>query len=223
MIEYNPQEPMISLHIPKCGGQSLRRTLTGWFGPRFKIHYYQQYNAMPPKHDLEPGLCIHGHFNREKNMGADQYYPEIKQFITVVRDPLEIALSYYFFWKRKDRNRRLSLGLLQEGDEHDYRNIDDFFVKMPKSHLTLFLPVAISPANYKDVLDRYFIWIGLTEELQECIDMFASRLNLPKAVIDHINDSPRDEELTPSLKKKFISENQFEFEIIDYIRRQYRY
>lgn len=222
MIEYNPQEPMISLHIPKCGGQSLRRVLHQWFGERFKIHYFQQFNAMPPFHQLEPGLCIHGHFNREKQMGADHYYPGIRQFITVVRDPLEMAISNYFFWKRKERARKLSLGLLKEGDPHDYRDIDDFFTKRPHSQLTLFMPVEITPANYKEVIDNYFIWIGFTDDLQGCIDMFAQRLGLPPAEVAHINDSSRDEELSPTVREQFVERNRFAFDIIDYIRLQYR-
>lgn len=223
MIEYTSNEPLISLHIPKCGGQSLRRILTDWFGSRFKIHYFQQFNAMPPKHELEPGLCIHGHFNRDKNMGADHYYPSVRQFITVVRDPLDMAISNYFFWKRKERARKLSLGLLEEGGEHDYRDIDDFFLKRPKSHLTVFMPVQMTPGNYKEVLDRYFIWIGFTDELQECVDMFAQRLNYPRAMVDRINDSPRDEELSPGMKQAFLRDNRFEFDIIDYIRAKFGY
>lgn len=221
MIDYNSQAPLISLHIPKCGGQSMRRVLNQWFDSRFKIHYFQQFNAMPPKHDLEPGLCIHGHFNRDKQMGADHYYPEIRQFITVVRDPLEMAISNYFFWKRKERARKVSLGLLKEGDSHDYRDIDDFFVKRPQSQLPLFMPMEITPENYRDVIDNYFVWIGFTDELQNCVDMFAQRLGFPKVEVAHINDSQRDEELSPAIRDRFLDRNRFAFEIIDYIRRQY--
>ena len=222
MIEYNNNKPLISLHIPKCGGQSMRRVLSHWFGTGFKIHYFQQFNAMPPKHDLEPGLCIHGHFNRDKKMGADHYYPGVRQFITVVRDPLEMAISNYFFWKRKERARKLSLGLLKEGDNHDYRDIDDFFLKRPQSQLTLFMPKETTRENYKEMIDSYFIWIGFTDDLQGCVDMFAQRMNLPAFDVGHINDSPRDEELSPAVKDRFMDRNRFEFEIIDYIRRQYR-
>lgn len=221
MIDYNSQAPLISLHIPKCGGQSIRRVLNQWFDSRFKIHYFQQFNAMPPKHDLKPGLCIHGHFNRDKQMGADHYYPEIRQFITVVRDPLEMAISNYFFWKRKERARKLSLGLLKEGDSHDYRDIDDFFVKRPQSQLPLFMPMEITQENYRDIIDNYFVWIGFTDELQSCVDMFAQRLGFPKVEVAHINDSQRDEELSPAIRDRFLDRNRFAFEIIDYIRRKY--
>ena len=39
MIDYNPNEPLISIHIPKCGGTSLRQILNNWFRPNFRAQY----------------------------------------------------------------------------------------------------------------------------------------------------------------------------------------
>ena len=119
MRVYDPESSLFSLHIPKCGGQSMRQLLETWYGNQFRIHYFQQFNAMPPRHELAPGICVHGHFNHAKGFGIKAYYPEATQFITVLRDPMEMALSNYFFWKKKERSRKLELGLLVPGDPHD--------------------------------------------------------------------------------------------------------
>ncbi len=37
-------------------------------------------------------ICIHGHFSKYRGMGIKAYYPEVEPFITVLRDPYEIAL-----------------------------------------------------------------------------------------------------------------------------------
>jgi len=150
MKSYEPKKALISLHIPKCGGQSFRRVLAGWFKDKFFIHYFQQYNRLPPLQQLKPGICIHGHFNQEKGFGTEDYYPSVDQFITVLRDPLEMAISNYFFWKKIARKRQLESGVLKVGSKDDYRNIEDFFSKRPKSHLLNFLPQGISEKNYKD-------------------------------------------------------------------------
>jgi len=147
MKTYNPGKPLISLHVPKCAGQSFRWLLTGWFCDNFFIHYFQQHNALPEKHPLKPGMCIHGHFDRRKNMGATDYYPAVDQFITLLRDPLEMAISNYFFWKRKARQRQIDLGIITEGGEHDYKSIDDFFRKRHCSHILNFLPDDLNADN----------------------------------------------------------------------------
>ena len=140
MKSYDPEVPLYSIHIPKCGGTSFRKALEGWFGERFFIHYFQAADAPPERIEVRPGSCVHGHFNRKKGFGLLDYYPDARQVITVLRDPLETAVSNYFFWKDKARARQLRLGLIAEGSDHDYRDIDDFFRKRPLSHIPNFMP-----------------------------------------------------------------------------------
>lgn len=220
MKAYDPEKPLISLHIPKCAGQSFRQVLNQWFGGHLFIHYFQQYNALPPKHALKPGMCIHGHFNRTKKMGTADYYPTVDQFITILRDPLEIAISNYFFWKKKERSRQLKLGIIKEGDEHDYRNIDDFFKKRPRSHILNFMPCDLTVKNYKQILETKFIWIGLSENLQASVDILSKLLGFERASINHVNASKRDEELSSINRKAFIDNNQSEFEIYQYVQER---
>ena len=217
MRNYDPQKPMISLHVPKCAGQSFRDLLQNWYGDRFFIHYFQQNGAAPPRHSLPAGACVHGHFNRAKGMGVQAYYPEAEQFITILRDPLEVAISNYFFWKRKARQRQIERGVIREGGEDDYRSIDDFFRKRPRSHMLNFLPGPLTKENYRAVLDQRFVWIGLVDCLDEAVAVLAGQLGFTPATIAKINASPRDEELSPALRKEFLKYNRLEVEIHRYV------
>ncbi|MCX6583939.1 MAG: sulfotransferase family 2 domain-containing protein [Candidatus Aminicenantes bacterium] len=216
MKNYDSHEPFISLHIPKCAGQSFRQVLDQLFPGRLFFHYYQQRNALPEKHPLEPGICIHGHFNRSKGFGVMDYYPEVHQFITVLRDPLEAAISNYFYWKTKARANQLKNGIITEGGEHDYRDIEDFFCKRSRSNMLDFMPRDMNRENYKEIIETQFVWIGLVENLHQDIDRLAGLLGLPPVQVNRVNSSARDENLSPHIREAFITENQLEFEIYHY-------
>ena len=219
MIAYDSAKPLISLHIPKCAGQSFRRVLEKWFENRFFVHYFQQHNACPPKYELKPGICIHGHFNRKRGFGAIDYYREVDQFVVVLRDPLEAAISNYFFWKTKERARQLKIGMITQGGKHDYKNIDDFFRKRPKSNMLDFMPREMTKENYKEILEMKFVWIGLVENLPESMEGLARRLGFAPVPLERVNASPRDEELSVVLRQTFMRDNDLEFEIYHYVKK----
>jgi len=221
MIAYDAGKPLLSLHVPKCAGQSFRRVLERWYGSRFFVHYRQQHNAPPPRHALEPGICIHGHFNRSRGFGTNDYYPEADQFITILRDPLQAALSNYFFWKTRAREKQLQTGIIQGGAAHDYRDIDDFFRKRPRCALLDFLPGDLTPANYRQILETKFVWVGLVENLEDSLPELAGRLGFAPIPLERLNASPRDEELSPSLRRAFVRANGLEFAIYQYAREKF--
>lgn len=222
MKKYNPVKALISLHIPKCGGQSVRRVLKTWFGENLYFHYFKNYRELPPRHELRPAVCIHGHFNKTKGFGTEDYYPGIDQFITFLRDPLEIVISNYFFWKRKAREKQIRTGFLEEGDEHDYRDIEDFFNKRPLSHIPNFLPGYLTRHNFREVFAEKFVYIGVVEEMKTSLKKLAKKLGFKLEEEVWINKSQRDEEVSGKTREKFIENNTFVYEIYDYALRQYK-
>ena len=51
---YDPAEPLISVHVPKCAGTSLGQALAQWYGPEgLFLHYADEAaNRPPPRHPL---------------------------------------------------------------------------------------------------------------------------------------------------------------------------
>lgn len=221
MRPYSPHLTLISLHIPKCAGQSFRKVLEEFFPSRIFFHYFQQRNSLPQKNPLTPNTCIHGHFNKTKGFGVDDYYPEAEQFITVLRDPLEAAISNYFYWKTKARANQLKKGIITAGSEDDYKDISDFFRKRPRSNLLDFMPGELTLENYKEIIQSRFVWIGLVENFQPGIDELAHILSVPPVSIGRLNTSTRDEELPREIEEEFIRQNALEFEIYNYINHFY--
>jgi hypothetical protein len=217
MKPYDPRKPLISLHVPKCAGQSFRRILKRWFGERLLFHYVQEYHIPPPRHPLQEGICIHGHFNAAKGFGVNAYYPEADQLITVLRDPLEMHLSNYFYWKTKARERQLGSGLISPGGEHDYRDINDFFRKRPRSTMLNFLPGDMTPETYRTIFAERFVWIGVVEDIEHGVIRLARALGVKPAAVPRVNASARSETLAPELREAFIRDNSFAFELYRYV------
>jgi hypothetical protein len=104
MHRYDPEKLLISLHIPKTAGSSLRAALTGWFGDKLALHYRGARGEPPALADVRPGMCIHGHFNRLRGIGALQFYPQASQFIVFLRNPFDRFVSqwrYLHFQRRQ--------------------------------------------------------------------------------------------------------------------------
>ncbi len=222
MIHYDRNKPLIFIHIPKCGGTSLVNIFRDWFENRCYRHYYRKHEGlMPEKYPLKEGICIYGHFNRKRGFGVEDYYPEVDQFVTFLRDPLEMAKSNYFYWKKILRSLKIELGTLKEGDHFDFRDIQDFFSKRPRSHLLNFLPQDINEKNFKEILEQKFIYIGITEDLENSVNRMAQCLDCPQAAISHLNKSQRDEELPLEMEEKFKAENKLEYLVYNYVKLRY--
>lgn len=212
MKQYNREIPLLSIHIPKCGGTSFKEVLKEWYGGNLLLHYYNEKEGrVPKKHKLKTwyskyykkDLCIHGHFNHKREFGVDNYYPEIKQAITFLRDPLEIALSVFFY------NHRL----IKEGKNYRdkkkiemYNDIDEF-LENTNSYIKLFLPKEMLIEN----VDNYFVHIGIMEHYQKSMDILAEKLGKPKIKVPHKNISQRTQNPSESSIKKFKSKCKFEY------------
>lgn len=219
---YDPALPLYSIHLPKCGGSSFTLLLRGWFGERFHAHYRGEVdNAPPQRFEPAPGSCVHGHFNRAKGIGVLEYYPDAQQIVTVLRDPLEMAISNYFYWRDKARAKQLARGQIKVGGDHDYRDIEDFFAKRPASAILDFLPLPVDGSNYREVIDRFFIHVGFLEDGQAMADRFARLLGFPSRELPRVNVSPRDTSLPQPAMRRFVADNALAYAIFRYARERF--
>jgi len=220
---YNPEIPLISIHIPKCGGTSTRKVLKSWFGNRLYLHYFDKKNGkFPTKHNIKAGLlkrkyksniCIHGHFNKKRKFGIEDYYPEIRQFITFLRDPFEVHISNYFFI----RKRVSQTGILHPIVTKDL-TLKEYLIQNKKSFMLHHFPEYLNEENYKEILERYFVYVGIVEDLQHSFDLLSEKLQKQKIRIPVLNQSKRHEQYDSKMQELFRENNTFEMKLYEYVK-----
>lgn len=232
MLDYNPNIPLISIHIPKCGGTSFERVLKEWYGKRLFLHYYHaKKDLMPQKHDLrhrifrwryKQNICIHGHFRWTLGFGITDYYPEVQQYITILRDPFEQALSRYFFQKKRGEKRHVFGGNQLTLDE-DFGDLESYLKETPSNIPEYFVP-EISLDNYKDILEEKFVYIGLMEDLQTSVNKLAEKLSKMPITIPHLNISPKQLNLPDEAKirEEFRVKNELSYRLYQFAQEHYK-
>jgi hypothetical protein len=218
--QYCPQSPLLSIHIPKCGGTSIKKILSDWFGSKLYLHYYdQRLNVFPIKHKPMPGICIHGHFNNKRGYGARDYYPEINQYITMLRHPFDITVSNYFYVKQ------CAVTSFRAGATHSIIekkwSLLEYLTNRKKSFLLSFFPPEISLENYRQVINENFIYIGIVDDMQKSINTLAKKIGFPALSIPHENKSLWDEQVPDEIRQEFIRNNPLEIAIYEYALSHY--
>lgn len=230
MKEYDPNKPLISIHIPKCAGSSFSNILISWFGKGFHPHYYDEKLNNPPKQyslydklfekKFKFGMCIHGHFNNDRKIGVRDYYPKIDQLITIIRNPFDLHVSNYFYVKRLSKNRHS----YRSGKQHPIIekgwNVRDYLRESKKSCLCQFLPSNISLENYKEILEEQFIFVGITEDIQNSVRILAQKLGFPDLKVPISNISTWDEKIPEWAQDEFISNNPLEMAIYNFAKNR---
>jgi len=90
-VAYDPTRPLWCLHVPKCGGTTMREIFKQWF----------------PAQDFNTGMCTH--FRRgQECMGVEdiqhRYNIVNPQLITQLREPFSWVQSLYWYQRWADPN-----------------------------------------------------------------------------------------------------------------------
>lgn len=219
---YNNEKPLIVIHVPKAAGTSSQQIFRSWFKNNFHRHYYNENEGLPPKkinlNDLHsPGnpLVLHGHFNKLRGFGVEDYYPEIDQFITILRDPFELSISHYFFVKKQSRTWK-DQSRVPENDLHSY-------LENTKPNMLNHFPREMNLNNYKDIIEELFIEIGITEKLAISLQRIAKKLGyeFDENQLQRLNSTERDEKIPDSFREQFHELNPLEFSVYEYALSKY--
>jgi len=222
MMKYDKSKPLINLHIPKCAGRSFQAVMREWFGRNLETHYYGESKQRMPKKirikklfsdQYRPGLCIYGHFNNDRGFGVKDYYPNIDQFITVVRDPLEAAASSYYYCRKVGAK-------LPDQSRIPQEDINTH-LKTAKSDILSHLPFDFTLENYEDILGNKFIHVGLTEELDASIVAIAHKLGFDPIKVETLNQTKRDQSILEETKKIFIDKHPLEYAIYEFAKQNF--
>ncbi|MEA1652013.1 sulfotransferase family 2 domain-containing protein [Nitrospirillum sp. BR 11164] len=211
MPPYDPTAPLISLHIPKTGGSSLREVLAAWFPGDSLLFHYRDRAEPPTRHDLRGGTCIHGHFNGARGIGAWQYYPGVMQHITFLRDPFDRFLSQWFYLNKRKRagypepdltdDPAFDVWLHRRAEAQAQGNNPYSFIWQ--------MPLPPGAVDLDTLFDRHFVFVGIMERYAASLDALATALGKPPLPPPHSNATERDSDLThwrPVYEKLFPDE-----------------
>ena len=215
-----PKYPVLVFHhIPKSGGTTVINALKSWHTVIGDYrHTFDDYNTYLSNriniNELNRNICLAGHFEFKEN-SIPVRYPEIYnqpdkyKIFTIFREPLELAVSLYFY-EIKTGNRNA-----------EDQSLDDFLKKVNNYTAARLL---CNENNYINVIDRYF-FIGINEHLQESIDKLAEILKKPKIRLNKINTSPRDDQYKKLSEKTisiFKNNNELDYLIYNYALKKFK-
>ena len=222
MREYDRTSPLIVIHIPKAAGTSVKAVFRKWFGEGLHEHYFNERTDSPPGrldlrllHSPNRPVAVYGHFNRLRGAGVEQYYPDVQQFITILRDPFERAISNYYYvrdnsahWKNQTRVPKTDLRR--------------FLIETQASMLNQF-PRPVTRDNYRALIEEFFIEIGIMENLPESVRRIAAKLRMPfeREWLPHANATPRDQPHPRDLREEYVERHALEFEVYDYVASKF--
>jgi hypothetical protein len=194
MLTYDPAAPLLSLHVPKTGGTSLREVLAAWFPNGRLIFHYRDGAALPSRHSLKGPVCVHGHFNGSRGIGAWQYYPNVSQHIIFLRDPFDRFLSQWFYLNKRKR------GGFPEPDLVDdpsfelwlHRRAEEQAKGRNSFSFIWHMPVPPGTVDLDKVFDSHFVFVGIMERFAESLRGLAAALGKPPLSPPHINITERD-------------------------------
>jgi hypothetical protein len=208
---YDPAEPLIFTHMPKCGGSSFIRLLRDWFGAGYhKLNQDETQDVLLPRiatRDAEgnwlPDVqCIHGHFDNGRGYGLPYFYPEISQYFTILRDPFDIAVSMFFFCKMRSREGKFWYRGRQENILDKYPNLE-YYLRESPYWIYNHLPQDINLQNYRERLGSRFIYIGVQEDMETSVARLAAIIGKPPVALPRFNESEYDEPVPGWLRDRF--------------------
>ena len=180
----------ISVHVPKTAGTTFLKLISSVYGKQFKSDYLDIMNLNStilhgdaPKNKIPDKIdkykVVMGHFR------ASKYLYLKRPYVAWVRNPIDRAISHYFFWEslwKKGRKRNWD-PKLSKLFESKWSVID--FSRMFSNQMSYFLDCDIK--NFK--------FIGISEnfnnELRRFEKIFGVKINPPEKNLN-VNKSKRE-------------------------------
>ncbi|MCK4568777.1 MAG: sulfotransferase family 2 domain-containing protein [Bacteroidales bacterium] len=174
---------LISIHIPKTGGRSIRRILRNIYGDSLDLrhereHFFPEGTHAPPLEiDFPEDIrAIHAH------LSITQFMPVIKEYqpkvITWIRNPVDRVISNYYFFMLRIRENKVEKKQLSK---KNYSLLEYAAETRKGNKMATFL-------EGMDISDFYFI--GILEQIGADVNKLVSMMGWPKNVkIIHINSN----------------------------------
>jgi hypothetical protein len=212
--EYDPEAPLIFIHVPKTGATSLLPVFERWFGDGLRRHYPDPLTGdLPLIASPPPGSCVFGHFHEGHGHGASTRYPGVEQFMTILRDPFDAMVSRYYYVRQIGRDWPETPPPLRMSLEEFLRN--------QAPNMMNHLPMDLTLASYEEALERSFVHIGITEALEASVRQMARRLGRePPDGVPTLNVTDRPRSFPPHLREEFRERNPVAYAVYKFARER---
>lgn len=213
---YDAAAPVFFLHIPKAAGTSLSDALAAWFPGRMHHHYRPARGERPPLHEVGPGDCVGGHFNRLRGFGLYDSYPSASQYFTMLRDPFDRCVSQWLVrWSQGTPLAPTFEAWLEIRRRAFDEGADDF-------SFLAHLPNAPPGGDLASVFHGDCLAVGLAERYEDSVDLFANVLGKARPVeVKHLNVTGTEKTEFEPLRKLYRSAFPLEYAVYEEARRNF--
>ena len=155
---------------------------------------------------------IYGHFNKYRGFGIEDYYPGVSQFVTILRDPFETAISHYFFVRKASKNWKDKSRVPTE-DLQDH-------LKTTTLNILNHFPREMNLNNFKDIIEEFFIEIGITENLPHSLEVISRKLGkeFDPVALEAVNVTERDQRTTQEYRDQFYEKHPLEHAVYEFAK-----
>jgi hypothetical protein len=214
---------IIFTHIPKTSGTSFIKSLIEPSG--LKTYQYSRLSKFIRK-DLAKVQFISGHLP----FGLHIFVPNQTQYITFLRDPIERAISHYYFIKDCDiniykhplREYADSVSLKQFYENRKFQNLQTQFVAgffyQKFLHRFAYIDKKML-AMAKNNLRKYYIY-GILEQFNVSTEIISQKLQLTKKQLvppqKKTNVKPSQESIDESTIKSLLAAHKLDIELYNF-------
>jgi hypothetical protein len=206
------KSPIISLHVPKCGGTSLQNIFYKCISQKFKIlQYYPDIGVFLPQDWKEERTIIHGHFVRWKNQAVEDICPDTSKFITLIRDPYDTCVSAYNYGKMTAKEWALKINF------HDFIK---WWLQNPYGPLLGALPLWEKSDSVEKYVDKFLV-IGVLNQFDQYVEMISKLFHIDTVELQKSNVSDKKTDL-PDLRDELIKAHPRDFEFFNFVNKRAR-
>jgi len=183
MSNYN--SPIIFLHIEKAGGSTLHNILANFYSNDTVLHlnYMSDGKAEIESVNQDQIPLIKGHIG----YGVHKYIKKDFKYYTMMRNPVERVVSYYFYVKQKSIAPHFNLIKSSNWSIVDYIKKAEN-VQMDNGQIRYITGTnkAFGTINEKDLeqakllIEEHFISVGLTERFDESLILLKNKIGWKK-------------------------------------------
>ena len=209
---FDHQAPLISLHVPKCGGQSLVAALSACTQSGYVlIPFFPEIGHTLPARWNAARTIVHGHFVRWKGHRVEDMCAGASQYTTVVREPFDALISGYAYGLQTGQDWAVN----QSADA-----FLDWWLESGNQPLLGALPAIEGARTIEEYASR-FVLLGVLERLDDYVGALADLLQVEMAAPPVRNTSTRAGFDIPDRRAEFRRAMPLDFELYDYVARQY--